>query len=57
MKKKYIIAVLILILLFSCGKKGKKSQNSQNKSNIESRQDDKLKELIKKAQKGCGGTN
>ena len=52
MKKKYIIAVLILILLFSCGKKGKKSQNSQNKSNIESRQDDKLKELIKKAQKG-----
>ena len=52
MKKKYTIAVLILILLFSCGKKDKKSQNSQSKPNIENRQDDKLKELIKKAEKG-----
>ena len=48
MKKKYTIAVLILILLFSCGKKDKKSQNSQSRPNIENRQDDKLKELIKK---------
>ena len=52
MKKKYTIAVLILILIFSCGKKDKKSQNSQSKPNIENRQDDKLKELIKKAEKG-----
>ena len=52
MKKKYTVAVLILILLFSCGKKDKKSQNSQSKPNIENRQDDKLKELIKKAEKG-----
>ena len=52
MKKKYTIAVLILILLFSCGKKDKKSQNSQSRPNIENRQDDKLKELIKKAEKG-----
>ena len=51
MKKKYTIAVSILILLFSCGKKDKKSQNSQSKPNIENRQDDKLKELIKKAEK------
>ena len=52
MKKKYTIAVLILILIFSCGKKDKKSQNSQSKPNIENRQDDKLKELIKIAEKG-----
>ena len=52
MKKKYIIALLILILVFSCGKKDKKTQNSQSKSKIENIQDDKLKELTKKAEKG-----
>lgn len=52
MKKKYTIALLILILVFSCGKKDKKTQNSQSKSKIENIQDDKLKELTKKAEKG-----
>ena len=51
MKKKYTIAVLILILVFSCGKKDKKTQNSQSKPKIENIQDDKLKELMKKAEK------
>ena len=52
MKKKYIIATLILILVFSCGKKNKRARNSQNNVTLENKMNDKIKELTEKAKKG-----
>ena len=52
MKKKNIIATLILILVFSCGKKNKRARNSQNNVTLENKMNDKIKELTEKAKKG-----
>ena len=45
MKKKYIIAILILILVFSCGKKNKGTRNSKNNVTVENKMNDKIMEL------------
>ena len=52
MKKIYIIAILILILVFSCGKKNKGTRNSKNNVTVENKMNDKIKELTEKAKKG-----
>ena len=52
MKKKYIIVMLILILVFSCGKKDKKGQTPKPKTTVEQKENDKIKELLEKAKKG-----
>ena len=52
MKKKYIVALLILILMFSCGKKDKKSENPKSQTTVEQGKKDRIKELTEKAQKG-----
>ena len=52
MKKKYIIAVLILILVFSCGKKNKRTRNFKDNVTLENKMNDRIKELTEKAKKG-----
>ena len=52
MKKKYIIAVLILILVFSCGKKNKRTRNLKDNVTLENKMNDRIKELTEKAKKG-----
>ena len=43
MKKKYIIAVLILILVFSCGKKNKRTRNFKDNVTLENKMNDRIK--------------
>ena len=45
MGKKYIVALLILILIFSCGKKDKKSENPKSQTTVEQGKKDRIKEL------------
>lgn len=52
MKRKYIIVIFMLILVFSCGKKEKKNNNAKPNARIEQKETDKIKELIEKAKKG-----
>ncbi len=52
MKKKYIIVILILILVFSCGKKDKKGKDSKPQTTVEQGKKDRIQELSEKARKG-----
>ena len=52
MKRKYITVILMLILVFSCGKKEKSKNNTKSKVIVKQKKIDKIKELTEKARKG-----